>query len=248
MPRGRRDSYRRVVITSQFEEDPMSTILTPETALTVPSGTSRVRAAILSVILAAGAVAIAAMVLWQPWGERDHLSYADLEPNRDAMWLGTLIDGLAFAAVGVTLAIAVCKLVPAGRGAALATIGAVLTGFGGAAFCAGMVAFGSLAWYATDPDAVPPDTGTTLMTHVVDNPGHVMGAQMAGFLLYTLGSLLVMVALWRARAVTRWLPIGYLVLTVGLFALNGVALNVVQAVQTLLLVPVAVYAVRATNR
>src|SRR3712207_1949698 len=93
-------SYRRVVVTSLFEEDPMSTTMTPDTARTVPSRTSRIRAAIVSVILAAGAVAIAAMVLWQPWGERDHLSYADLAPHRDAMWLGTVIDGLAFAAVG----------------------------------------------------------------------------------------------------------------------------------------------------
>jgi hypothetical protein len=226
----------------------MSTTLTPETTTAVPSGTGRIRAGIVSVILAAGAVAIAAMVLWQPWGERDHLSYADLEPNRDAMWLGTLIDGLAFAAVGVALGIAVCRLVPAARGAALATIGAVLAACGGVAFCAGMVAFGSLAWYVTDPGAVPPDTGTALMTYVVDNPGHVMGAQMAGFLLYTLGSVLLMVALWRARAVARWLPIAYLVLTVGLFAVDGVALNVVQAVQTLLLVPVAVYALRPASR
>ncbi|HEU5110088.1 MAG TPA: hypothetical protein VFT95_16220 [Micromonosporaceae bacterium] len=225
----------------------MSTTLTPETALTAPSGTSRVRAAIVSVILAAGAAAIAAVVLWQPWGERDHLSYADLAPHRDAMWWGTLIDGLAFAAVGVTLAIAVCGLVPARRGAALATVGAVLTGFGGVAFCAGMVAFGSLAWYVTDPGVVPPENGTTLMTYIEDNPGHVMGAQMAGFLLYTLGSLLLMAALWRARAVPRWLPIGYLLLTVGLFALDGVALNIVQAAQTLLLVPIAVYAVRAAK-
>jgi hypothetical protein len=82
------------------------------------------------------------------------------------------------------------------------------------------------------------------MTYVLDNPGHVMGAQMAGFLLYTLGTLLLMGALWRARAVPRWLPIGFLVLTVGLFAVDGVVLNVVQAVQTLLLVPVAFYALR----
>jgi hypothetical protein len=222
----------------------MSATTTSETVVTVPSGTARTRAAIVSAILAIGAAAIAVLVLWQPWGERDHLSYADIEPHRDAAWLGTLVDGLAFAAVGVALGIAVCRLVPAARGAAVATVGAVLTGFGGVAFCAGIVSFGSLAWYATDPGAVPPDTGAALLTYVVDNPGHVMGAQMAGFLLYTLGSLLLMVALWRARAVPRWLPVAYLVLTVGVFAAGGVVLNVVQAVQTLLLLPVAFYAAR----
>jgi hypothetical protein len=71
-----------------------------------------------------------------------------------------------------------------------------------------------------------------------------MVPQMLGFLLFTLGSLLLMGALWRSRSVPRWLPIAYLVLTVGIFALSGLLLNVVQAVQTLLLVPVAFYALR----
>jgi hypothetical protein len=225
----------------------MSATLTSETAVTVPSGTARIRAAIVSAILVIGAAAIAVLVLWQPWGERNHLSYADIAPHRDAAWLGALVDGLAFAAVGVALGIAVCRLVPAARGAAFATVGAVLTGFGGVAFCAGMVSFGSLAWYATDPGAVPADPGAALMTYVLDNPGHVLGAQMAGFLLYTVGSLVLMVALWRARVVPRWLPVAYLVLTVGVFAVDGVVLNIVQAVQTLLLLPVAFYAVRAAR-
>jgi len=222
----------------------MST-LTPDALSTTatPSATDRIRAAIVSAVLALGAVAIAVIVLWQPWGERDALSYEDIAPHRDAAWLGTLVDGLAIAAVGVTLALAVCRLVRA-RGAALATVGSVLTGFGGIAFFAGMFAFGSLSWYATSPDAVPPDAGSAFMTYVNDNPGHVMLPQMLGFLLFTLGSLLLMGALWRSRSVPRWLPIAYLVLTVGIFALSGLLLNVVQAVQTLLLVPVAFYALR----
>lgn len=223
----------------------MSTTITPGTTASVPTTTSRIRAGIVSAILALGAVTIAVVVLWQPWGERDHLSYADIAPHRDAAWLGTLIDGLALAAVGVAFGVAVCRLVPAARGAVMATIGALLTGFGGAAFSVGMVSFGSLAWYATDPAAVSRDSGTALLTYVVDNPGHMLGSQMAGFLLFTLGSLVLMAALWRSRAVPRWLPVAYLVLTIGLFALDGVILNVVQAVQTLCLVPVAIYALRA---
>jgi hypothetical protein len=221
----------------------MSTLTPEAVSTTTPSTTDRVRTGIVSAVLALGAVAIAVIVLWQPWGERDALSYADIAPHRDAAWIGTLIDGLAIAAVGVTLAIAVCRLVPA-RGAALATVGSVLTGFGGVAFFAGMFAFGSLSWYATSTDALPADTGSAFMTYVNDNPGHVMLPQMIGFLLYTLGSLLLMGALWRSRAVPRWLPIAFLVLTVGVFATGGVLLNVIQAVQTLLLVPVAVYALR----
>jgi hypothetical protein len=70
---------------------------------------------------------------------------------------------------------------------------------------------------------------------------------MAGFLLFTLGSLVLMGALWRARSVPRWLPVAYLVLTVGVFGLGGVVLNVVQAVQMLSLTVVAYYAWRARS-
>jgi hypothetical protein len=222
----------------------MST-LTPEAVSTTvaPSAADRIRAAIVSTVLALGAVTVAVIVLWQPWGERDALSYDDLAPHRDGAWLGSLVDGLAIAAIGVTLAIAVCRLAPK-RGAALATIGGVLTGIGGIAFSVGMFAFGSLAWYATSPEAVQPEAGEALMAYVNDNPGHVLLPQMIGFLLFTVGSLLLMGALWRSRSVPRWLPVAYLVLTVGLFVLGGVVMNVVQAAQTLLLVPVAVYALR----
>lgn len=69
---------------------------------------------------------------------------ADIAPHRDAAWLGAVIDGLGYAAVGIALGLAVCALAPA-RGSTWATVGAVVTGFGGVAFCAGMVSFGSLA-------------------------------------------------------------------------------------------------------
>jgi hypothetical protein len=216
------------------------------TVSAAPAGVSRVRAGIVSALLALGAVAVAVVVLWQPWGERDHLGYADIAPHRDAGWLGSIIDGLGIAAIGIALGLAVCMLART-RGSALANIGAVLTAFGGVAFCTGVVSFGSFAWYATDIGAIPADSGAALMRHVEENPGHMMGLQMAGFLLFTLGSILLMAALWRARSVPRWLPIGYLVLTIGVFALGGVALNIVQAVQMLSLVVVAFYALRATR-
>lgn len=216
----------------------MSVTTTP-----APVSTAQARAVTVSAFLGLGAVAVAVAVLWQPWGERDALGYADIAPHRDAAWLGTMIDGLAFAVVGVTLGLAVCRLARA-RGSAWATVGAAMTGLGGIAFCAGMISFGSLSWYATDTRALPADAGTALMTYAVDHPGHLMGPQMAGFLLVTLGSLALMVALWRARSVPRWLPIGYAVLTAGTFALDGVALNVVQAAQMLSLLIVAHRAIR----
>ncbi|GIJ73436.1 hypothetical protein [Virgisporangium ochraceum] len=209
-----------------------------------PVTTGRGRVALLSALLALGAVVVAAMVLWQPWGERDAFSYSDLAPNRDAGWLGSVLDGLALGVVGVTAGLVVCLLVPA-RGAAWATVGALLTGLGGVAFAAGIVAAGTVFWYATEPAAIPADAGTALLSFAEDNPGHLMGLQMAGFLLFTIGSLVLMAALWRARSVPRWLPVAFLVLTVGVFALGGVALDVVQAAQMLVLAAPAWYLLKA---
>jgi hypothetical protein len=227
----------------------MSTVTPVATSVsTVPTAcVSRVRAAIISAVLTLGALAVAVVVLWQPWGARNALGYADIAPHRDAAWIGAIVDGLGFAAIGIALGLAVCVLAPT-RGSTWANIGAVLAGLGGVTFCAGMVSFGSFAWYATSADAIPVTSGTSLMSYVQDNPGHILGLEMAGFVMTTLGSLVLMVALWRSRSVPRWLPIGYLVLTVGVFALGGVVLNVVQAVQTLSLVVVAFATLRAASR
>lgn len=226
----------------------MSTALTSVSpAAGASARVSRVRAAIVAAILSLGALAVAVVVLWQPWGERDQLGYADIAPHRDAAWLGTLVDGLGYAAIGIALGVAVCMLAP-GKGSVLAGIGAVMTGLGGVLFCAGMVSFGSFAWYATSTDAIPAEAGTALMTYAEESPGHILGTQMAGFLLVTLGSLVLMAALWRARSVPRWLPVAYLVLTVGVFALDGVALNVVQAAQMSSVLAVAYYTVLAGGR
>ena len=149
----------------------------------------RARHHLIAVILSLSALIVAAVVLWQPWGERDGLSYADIAPHRDGAWLGALADGLAFAAAGITLGLVVCLLAPA-RGRMLATIGTVGTALGGALFSAGMVGFGALAWYATDPPLLSAEAGTALLAAVEDSPGHLLVIQMAGFLLFTRGRVL----------------------------------------------------------
>jgi hypothetical protein len=86
------------------------------------------RAAIIALALSIGVVAVA--VLWQPWGERNQIGYADIAPHRDAAWLGAVVNGFGFATIGVTLGLAVCMLAPR-RGSTWANVGAVLTGIGG---------------------------------------------------------------------------------------------------------------------
>lgn len=197
-------------------------------------------------MLAGGALAVSAMLIWRPWPERNDLSYAGLASVRDSAWIGSVIDGLGLAAAAVALGLAACLLAPV-RGAAWANVGAVVTGFGGLAFGAGTVSFAVLGWYATATEAIPADVGATLLGYVEDDFGRIGILVMGGFLLFTVGSLLLMVALWRARAVPRWLPIAFTLLTVALFAgLPGRVLDVVQAVQVASLTLVAWYLWRAT--
>lgn len=197
-----------------------------------------VRARLVAAVLALGVLLVATVVLWQPWGERDDLSYATLAEHRDGAWLGGLLDGLGMAGVGLGLGVATCLLVRE-RGRSLATVGAVLAGLGGVLSAGGSIAFGVLVWYVTEPDALSVDAGTEMMVFIDDNIQRLMVIYGAGFGLVLLGSLVLMAALWRARAVPVALPVIYAVLTVAVFLTTGSVMNVVQAAQTLCLAGVA---------
>jgi hypothetical protein len=63
---------------------------------------------------------------------------------------------------------------------------------------------------------------------------------MAGFLLFTIGSILLLIALIRARTVPLWLPIAFLALVVAQFApVPSRILDFVQVALTALLVVLA---------
>jgi hypothetical protein len=211
--------------------------------VTTPAGAGRVR--LVAGALAAAGATLAGIVLTHPWGDRADTSsdeiffYDQWLEHRDATWPALMADGFAFAVLGITVALAVCSLVR-GRGRIAALVGAVLTTAGGVLFAMGASASAAMAWYVTS-DALPEQAGRDLVDHLNANPGHQLGAQMAGFGLMTLGTLVVGVALWRGRAVPRLAIVTYAVLTVGLFlGLQGMAMNTVQALQTLLLASLAI--------
>ena len=180
---------------------------------TVPSGP---RTTLVASALAVSAAAVASVLLWHPWPTRDQFGYGDIAPVRDGMWTGIVIDATAFAVLGVALSLVVCMLARS-RGAVWATVGAVVTSLGGIAFAMGAFGFASLAWYATDTTAIPVEAGAEFLKYAVDNPQHGMVLQMAGFLLFTLGSIALFIALIRARTVPLWLPITFFVLVVAQF-------------------------------
>lgn len=189
--------------------------------------------------LALGATGLASVLLWHPWPTRDRFGYGDIAPIRDAMWQALVVDALAFAVTAVTFSIVVCGLARA-RGAVWATIGAAVTTLGGMAFAMGEFGFATLSWYATDTAATSVESGTKLMAYSVDHPEHGMVVQMAGFLAFTIGSVLLLVALIRSRAVPLWLPVASLVLVVAQFApVPSRALDFVQVGFMVLLVVLA---------
>lgn len=210
-----------------------ATVTQPNAVTTTPV-LSQARRILIAAPLILGGLAVAVVLVMVPWGERNELSYEALAPLRDAAWAGIVVDALGIAAVGVCLALVVAQLVP-GRGAVWANVGGVLTAAGGVLFAMGMYSFGSLAWYATDPAAISPSGGAALLDHAVANPQHGMLLQIVGFLAFTLGTLLLSVALLRAGTVTRWLPIGVIVLTVALFVAPGRVQDLAQAAQLLVL-------------
>jgi hypothetical protein len=208
--------------------------------------TSRARTVIVPGILALGAAVVATVLLFRPWPVRNSFLYEELAPVRDAIWSAILVDSLGFVAVAIGLSLVVAQLTPT-RGSMLANIGAVVTTLGGILFAMGAFAFAAFTWYVTDPGALPIADGTRLLEYVVANPEHVMLPQMGGFLLYTLGTLFLAGALFRARSVPRWLPIGMVVLTIAQFATHGRVLDFVQILAMTVLMALAVLAIRRST-
>jgi hypothetical protein len=187
----------------------------PTSSPTSPIGISPGRARIVAVALAIGSVAVAAMLVWRPWGERNATGYGDMAPIRDNLWAGILIDSTGYAVVAITLALATCLLVQH-RGSRWANTGAVLTMLGGVLFAMGQFGHAVLGWFATSK-AISTEAGKALVSYADDNPVRVMLPVMAGFLLVAVGMLALAVALLRSHAVPQWLPISMIVLTVAQF-------------------------------
>jgi hypothetical protein len=229
----------------------MSTADTATTEMSRPAALEapppRSRRALVAGALIAGALTIVVLMVFVPWGERNELGYESLAPVRDAAWAGLLADALAMVAVGIGLAAVVGGLTR-GRGSAWATVGGVLTSVGAVVFALGAFAFASLVWYATAPAALSPAQGAVLLEYAEANPGHGLVLQMVGFLTFTLGTLLLSVALLQAGTVPRWLPVAVLLLTVLLFAIPGRTQDVAQAAQMLAFAGIGLVYLRTSTR
>jgi hypothetical protein len=198
------------------------------------------RTAVVAVLLAAGAVTAAVNLLLRPVPALDFGTYAVMRAERDAVWLFSLLGGVSTAVAQLTAGLAACLLTPR-KGAALATIGAVLTGLAGVLFCAGFFAIGAVDWYLTADAA----GGQALFTYFQSESGQVFGIQAIGFLLSVLGFVVLGAALWRSRAVPRWLAAAVPLSQIAMIAGGaGIVYDVLHAVFMATLVAIAWFAWR----
>lgn len=222
--------------------------VTPITDHAEPVHPGRIR--LVAATLAAASLTLAALVLTHPWGERldssadDVLAYDHIVDNHANAWPAMLVDILAFGLIAVCLAIGVAHLVR-GRGRTLATVGGALVVLGGLLSAMGSFAFTTVLYFVAE---MPEGAGQELVDTANDDVTHLLGVEMAGFLLFTLGSLVLAAALVRGRAVPRLAVAAFVVLTVGLFVATGTALDIVQAAQVLLAGAVAIPLLRSAAR
>ncbi len=208
-------------------------------------GLTPARRVLASAPLVLGSLGVIGVLIVKPWGERNQFGYEHVQPLRDEIWTGALVDGVAMAAVGFGLALVACSLART-RGARWADVGGAMTAIGGVLFAMGIFAFGTLAWYATDTAALAAPEGAALLTEVVDNPAHAMVVQTAGYLTFTLGLLVAAVALLRAGTISRWLPIAIIVTTLAAMApMPDRVLDGVQIVQLAVLAVIGIIHARS---
>jgi hypothetical protein len=179
----------------------------PVTRLTQAAGHRGLRllfAVILVTSLSALALSIVSFA--KPIGEGDGLpDYLSVAPMRGYVWAFFLVAGVQLIVGACAAALAAWLLAPA-RGARWATTGGSLVWLGAAIYGVGIGGWATLYYFGTDPAALDPATAARLIDHVNDDTARMLAVPIGGALLVALGSMLLAVALWRARSVPRWVP------------------------------------------
>jgi hypothetical protein len=180
----------------------------PATRLTKAAGNGRLRL-LFAVILVTSLSALALSVVSyaKPIGNGDGLpDYAAIAGARGYVWGFFVVAGVQLVVGACAAAFAAWLLVPA-RGARWATVGGSLIWLGAAIYGVGIGGWATVYYFGTDPGALDPATATRLIDHVNDDTARMLAVPIGGALLLALGSMVLAVALWRARTVPRWVPI-----------------------------------------
>jgi hypothetical protein len=131
-----------------------------------------------------------------------------------------------------------------GRGAAWATVGAVMMWIGTALYAVGGAGWAAAYYFATAPGVDP-----TVIDRVNDDTAHLFGVMIPGALLVAVGTVIQVVGLWRSHAVPRWIPLCWLTI-VATFIVpgNGVAGLITAVPMTASSIGTAYYAWRRFSR
>ena len=191
---------------------------------------SRHRSGVLAIALLVSSLVGLAVGLWYPDpAEGDQYTYAEIQPIRDAWWAWHVF-------AGASLVLNVCGSALAGwllarnRGAVLATVGGSLMWLGAGFYAVGVGGLASAFYFGTALDEA---SGARMLESAQDDFAHFWGPPVAGAALTALGTIMLAVALWRARTVPRWVPVLLATIPVTFVATTGV-------IGTLALLPVTV--------
>lgn len=168
---------------------------------------ARRRVALLAIVILVTSLAGVLVGLLYPDADADgQFSYARVEPIRDFFWAWHVFAGTNLALGIPALAIAGWLLVPA-RGSGLATVGGAMMWVGTALYGVGLGGLATVFYFGSARDAIGAEAGTRLLDHVNDQVARLYGPLLAGAALVALGTVMLAVALWRARSVPRWVPV-----------------------------------------
>ena len=168
------------------------------------------RVKILAVVLGITAVlAAVGGVFWpEPEGGGETYLYSDIAPDRDLWFLllgGLTINGI----VTVTLQALATMFLIRERGHVWATVGGALMWVGIAVQGTGVAGWASAYFYPTD-SSVDKAVGSAVIEAANDDQAHLFGLLGVGAVLVIVGSVLQAVAMFRAKVVPVWVPIGTL--------------------------------------
>lgn len=193
----------------------------PSVAGGTPDQARRFGTGVLAVVLLLTSIGGIAISLWYPDGANgDRYSYSQIQDIRSAWW-----GWHVFA--GVNLVLGVCSSALAGwllvrsRGAAVSIIGGSVMWLGAALYGVGLGSLASIFYFTTEPAALDTAGGEELLGYAQDHFARLYGPLLAGALLVALGTVILAVALWRARTVPRWVPILLVTIPVTFVAANG---------------------------
>jgi hypothetical protein len=191
----------------------MTTNLSPDTAAAktrdlVDPTRHRVRLLALTLAVTAVAATVGGVFWPEPAGGGETYSYADIADQR-ILWWGLLMGLAAMAVVNIPMQALAVMLLVRRRASRLATTGGVLMWVGAGLQAVGVAGWAAVYFFATDP-SVDAAAGSAVVEAANSDMAHLFGLMIPGAAMVLLGTVIQCVALFRSRAVPRWVPIAVL--------------------------------------